>query len=175
MRHPGAPGRRAVTPTGSPASGQPAGPDAGPAQPWPGNPDRGDRDDEFWAGEAAELTDEEINRIDLERERAETEATEDESQPGGPLWDAEKGEPYDDPAAAVLIAEARYAEYLDRESRYYPYFHPEAAADSGRSGIAAREQGTAGRVPCASLPQGKERGPDHDGAAVRHDREAEAC
>jgi hypothetical protein len=175
MRHPGAPGRRAVTPTGSPASDQPAALDAGHAQLRPGNPGTGDRDDEFWAGEAAELTDEEINRIDLERERAEAEATEDESRPGGPLWDAGKGEPYDRAAAAMLIAEARHAEYRERESSYYPYFHHGAAADSGRSGIAAPEQGT-GQVPCASLPQDNERSQGHDGAraAARHDREAEA-
>jgi hypothetical protein len=86
-------------------------------------------------------------RIDLERERAEAEAIEDESRPGGPLWDAENGEPYDDATAAMLIAEVRYAEYLERESWYYSCFHPEAAAGSRvwqarRDGAdAAREAG----------------------------------
>jgi hypothetical protein len=104
-------------------------PDAGPAQPQPDNP--GDREDEFWAGATAELTEEEINRIDLDRERAEAEAIEDESRPVGPLWDADKGEAYDDATAAMLIAEARHAEYRERENSCYPYFHREAAADSG--------------------------------------------
>ena len=77
------------------------------------------------------MTDEEIDRRELERERAEDETIEDEARPGGLLRDTEKEEPYDDATAALLINESRYAEYLERESRYYPYFHPETAPDSG--------------------------------------------
>jgi hypothetical protein len=127
------------------------------AQPQLDSSDPGDRADEFWAAEPAVLTDAEINRYDLERERAEVEATEDEARPGGPLWNAERGEPYDDATAAMLIAEARYAEYLERESRYYPYFRPDAGADKGRSGIAC-DAGTADRGPGASHRQDNERG-----------------
>jgi hypothetical protein len=60
--------------------------------------------------EAEELSEEEINRIDADRERAEEEAFEDERQPGGPLWDAEHGRPYDDATSARLINESRYPE-----------------------------------------------------------------
>jgi hypothetical protein len=83
--------------------------------------------------EAEELSEEEINRIDADRERAEEEAFEDERQPGGPLWDAEHGRPYDDATCARLINESRY---------------PELAAEG------EREAGRGGGQPETAEPKG---------------------
>jgi hypothetical protein len=108
MRYPGTPGRRAFTTPRSPAGERATGPDV---EAPPQRPD--------W-----------IDRYDLERERAEEEAIQDERQPGGPLWDAEKGEPYDDATAARLINEARYPEQAEFRSEHYPVAAPDSACSA---------------------------------------------
>lgn len=68
-----------------------------------------DRDQQAEPGETcAALDDKEINRMDDAWQRQQEEERFSERRPGGPLWNPETGEPYDEATCARLINEARY-------------------------------------------------------------------
>jgi hypothetical protein len=84
--------------------------------------------DEITGAPALALADHEINRTEADREAAEQDAIEDEAQPGGPLWGAENGRPYDQATQDRMINEARYPER-------------EQVEESGESWLSYQEMG----------------------------------
>jgi hypothetical protein len=64
--------------------------------------------------ESEELSDAEINRIDRAWEAAEQDAIEDETQPGGPLWDVEAGRPYPPKEIERMCHEAYVRSWVER-------------------------------------------------------------